>query len=73
MLDAFAPALTTWKIKIDINDNHMMHGSWDIKCNGQNIFFILDHFLPFYPTNSLKNQDFEKMKIPGDIILHMCT
>ena len=32
---------------------------------------ILDHFLPFYPTNNLKNPNFEKMiKTPGDIILH---
>ena len=25
-------------------------------------FVILDHFLPFYPPNNLKNQHFEKMK-----------
>ena len=38
-------------------------------------FSILDHFLPFYPTNKPKNKNFEKMKKkPGDIIiLHMCT
>ena len=38
-------------------------------------FVILGHFLPFYPTNNPKNQDFEKMKrTSGDvIILHMCT
>ena len=31
--------------------------------------------LSFYPTNNLKNQNFEKMKkMPGDsIILHLCT
>ena len=36
---------------------------------------ILDHFLPFYPPNNPKNQNFEKLKKrPGDIIiLHMCT
>ena len=35
----------------------------------------MGYFLPFYPPNSPKNQNFEKMKkIPGDIIiLHMCT
>ena len=39
-----------------------------------NFFVILDHFLPFYPPNSPKNQNFEKMKkTPGDIILHKCT
>ena len=25
-------------------------------------FVILDHFLPFYPLNNLKNQNFEKLK-----------
>ena len=38
-------------------------------------FVILDHFLPFYPSNNPKNQNFEKMKkLPGDIIiLHRCN
>ena len=38
-------------------------------------FVILGHFLPFYPTNNLQNQNFEKNeKTPGDIIvLHKCT
>ena len=35
----------------------------------QRIFFILDHFLPFYQPKNLKNQNFEKMKkLPWDII-----
>ena len=36
---------------------------------------ISDHFLPFYPPNNPKNQNFEKLKkTPGDIIiLHKCT
>ena len=35
----------------------------------------MGHFLPFYPPNSPKNQNFEKMKkMPGDIIiLHKCV
>ena len=37
-------------------------------------FVILDHFLPIYPPNNPKIQNFEKMKKkPGDIILHKCT
>ena len=38
-------------------------------------FVILDHFLPFYPPNNPKNQNFQKMEeSPGDIIiLHKCT
>ena len=42
-----------------------------------NIFVILSHFLPFYPTNNPKNKILKKMKkkkMPGDIIiLHKCT
>ena len=38
-------------------------------------FVILDHFLPFYPFNNLKNQNSEKRKKPPRdiIILHKCT
>ena len=33
-------------------------------------FVILDHFLPFYSPNNLKNQNFEKLKKPsGDVII----
>ena len=32
---------------------------WSMK---DRIFVILGHFLPFYPTNNLQNQNFEKMK-----------
>ena len=56
------------------NDNHMIYGSWYMKC-GREFFVILDHFLPFHPPNNLKNQNFKKLKkAPRDIIiLHMCT
>ena len=64
------PPIKTWKIKIlknflmlnrcNINENHMMYGSWDTKCIRQNFFAILDHFLHFYPPKILKNQNFEK-------------
>ena len=57
------------------NDNHMMYCSWDMECDRQ--YFILGHFLPFYPTKNLKNKIFskiEKKKTPGNvIILHLCT
>ena len=60
--------------RCNINDNHIMYGSWDTKCNRQNFFVILGHFLPFYPPKNLKNQNFEKMKTTsgGIIFLHMC-
>ena len=34
-------------------------------------FVILGNFLPFYPSNNLKNQNFEKMR--EIITLYMCT
>ena len=50
---------------------------WFLKYKVQwtEIFVISNHFLPFYPSNNQKNQNFEKMKIlPGHlIILRMCT
>ena len=56
------------------NHNHIRYSScyaeWD-----RQFFVILGHFLPFYPANNPKNQNFEKMKkTPGDnIILQMCS
>ena len=38
----------------------MMHGSWDIECDRQIFFVILEHFLAFYPPSNPKNQNFEK-------------
>ena len=44
-----------------------------MECDRQ-FFVILGYFLPFYPTNDPKNQNFDKMKkTPDDIILHRCT
>ena len=38
----------------------MIYGSWDVKCNRQNFFVILGHFLPFYTPNSPKKWKFHK-------------
>ena len=52
-----------------INYNHMMYGSWDMERN-RYFFVILDHFLPFYPPNGPKNQNFKNVKkTPVDIII----
>ena len=40
----------------------MMYGSWDIRHSKQSFFVILGHCLPFNLPNTLKNQNFEKMK-----------
>ena len=53
--------------KCTINDNHMIYGSWDMKCTRQDFFSILHHFLPFYPPTSLKNENVKKMKKCLDI------
>ena len=37
-----------------INDNYMMYGAWDMECGRQIFFVILDHFLPFYSTNTIQ-------------------
>ena len=87
---SFTP-LTTRKIKLWKNEKntwryyHFTHAyhkwqSYDVWFKRYELwwkffFVILDCFLPFYPHNNPKNQDFEKMKkIPRDIIiLYMCT
>ena len=33
-----------------INQDHIMHGSWDIMCKGQSFFVILGHFLTLWPN-----------------------
>ena len=34
------------------SDHHIMYGSWIYGAQGTDFFVILDHFLPFYPTNN---------------------
>ena len=48
----------------------LRYGVWRMQLS----FFILVYFLPFYPTNSQKNEYFKTMKkMPGGIIiLHKC-
>ena len=48
--------------RFTINDNHMIYGFSDVECNRQNLFVILDCFLPFYPPYNPKIQNFEKLK-----------
>ena len=57
--------------KLWLDDVRLLrYGSWRMW-----LFFILDYYLPFYPHNSPKKQNFEKIKsTPRDIIiLHTCT
>ena len=56
--------------RCNINDNHVMHGSWDTKCNRQNFLSFWTIFCTFTPNNP-KNQNFEKMKKPSINDNHM--
>ena len=85
------PPLTAWKMKIKKNEKKLLEIlsfyksvpktmiRWctvpKIWCVTGIIIFHFGPFLPFYPSNSLKNQNFEKMKkTPGNIIiLHKST
>ena len=42
------------------NDNHMMYGSLDIRCNGQSFLWTIS--CPFDSLKNLENQNFDKMK-----------
>ena len=45
-----------------ISKNNMIYGSWYMECDRQNLFIILDYFLPFYHSNDLENQNLKKKK-----------
>ena len=42
-----------------INDNHIIYGAQE-KQHERQFFVKLSHFMPFYSTNNLQNQNFEK-------------
>ena len=59
-----------------INNNHIMYGSWDIKCDRQTFLSFWTIFCPFTPltTKQIKILKKNVKKKPGDIIiLHKCT
>ena len=48
--------------KCTTNDNNMMYSSWDMKCDRQTFFVVLDRFLPFYPPSNPIKLKFCKTK-----------
>ena len=59
-----------------INDNHLMYGSWDIKCDGHKFLSFWTVFCPFTTLRAQKiKSKKKKMKktLVDIIILHMCT
>ena len=61
----------------NINDNHMMYGSWDTECNRPNFLLFWTIFCPFTPLTAQKIkilQKWKKKKNSGDIIsLQKCN
>ena len=54
------------------NENHMMHGSWDMERD--RIFSHFGRFFGLLPPKKTENQNFEKKTTKNlDIILHNCT
>ena len=54
----------------DINEDHMIYGYWNRRCDRQNFFCHLVHFLPFHPLTTWKIKTFEKLKKNNWIYYH---
>ena len=60
--------------KCTINNNHIMHGSSDMKWDRQSYLSFWTIFCPFTPLRTKKSKFWKNEKTPGDIIfLHKCT
>ena len=60
--------------RCNINDNHMMYGSWDTEANRQIFLSFWTIFCPFTSLTNKKIKIWKNEKTPRDIIiLHMCT
>ena len=58
----------------NINDNHMMYGSWDMKHNGQNFLSFWTVFCPFIPLKKQKIKILKKWKqIPEILSFYTCV
>ena len=56
------------------NEDHMIYGSWNIRCNRQKFCYFRTFFLPFQTRHLEKSKFYHWEKTPGDIIiLLMCT
>ena len=56
-----------------INEDHMIYGSWNIRCNRQKFLSFWAIFCPFSPLTTWKIKFSKLKKTPEDIILHICT
>ena len=65
--------LTTQNIKITLVCHKWRSYDWDMAHNRHDFFVILVQFVPFYPTNNLKNWNFEKLKKSLEISFYTCV
>ena len=57
-----------------INENHMIYGSWNIRCDWQKFLSFWATFCPLSPLTTQEIKILKLKNIPGDtIILHICT
>ena len=57
-----------------INEDHMIYGSWNVRCGRQKFLTFWDIFCLFSPLKTWKIKILTLKKTPGDIIiLHICT
>ena len=56
-----------------INEDHIIDGSWNIRCNRQNFSSFWGIFWLFSPLTTWKIKILTLEKAAGNIILHICT
>ena len=62
-------ALSFYRYMSTINVNHMIYGSWNIRCNRQKFLSFWAIFCPFSPLTTWKIKILKLKKTPGDIII----
>ena len=66
--------LTFYTYMCTINEDHMIYGSWNIRCDRQKLLSFWAIFCPFSLTTTQKIIILKLKKTPGDIIiLYICT
>ena len=73
--EIFLEILSFYTYMCTINEDHMIYGSWNIRCNRQKFLSFWAIFCPFSPLTTWKIKILKlKKTTTGDIIiLHICT
>ena len=70
----FLEILSFYTYMCTINEDHIIYGSWNIRCDRQKFLSFWAIFCPFSPLTTWKIKILTLKKTPGDIIiLHICT